>query len=74
MTRTPADYQYSQSDSKHMVLTSATFLAAVGLALIGLPLYRNNQDEEGKEHYLYVGATALILSAAAILILMTQVG
>lgn len=57
-----------------MVLTGATFLAAVGLALIGLPLYRNNQNEEGKEHYLYVGATALILSAATLLILMTQIG
>lgn len=60
-------------DSQHMVLTGATFLAAVGLALIGLPLYRDNQNEAGKEHHLYVGVTALIMSAATILFLMTQV-
>lgn len=57
-----------------MVLTGATFLAAVGLALIGLPLYRNNQEKEGREHYLYTGAAALTLSAAIILALMMQLG
>lgn len=57
-----------------MVLTGATFLAAVGLALIGLPLYRNNQDTEGREHYLYTGAVAMTLSAAIIVTLLIQLG
>ncbi len=57
-----------------MVLTGATFLAAVGLALIGLPLYRNNQDTEGREHYLYTGAAAMTVSAVIIIALIVQLG
>jgi len=57
-----------------MVLTSATFLAALGLALIGLPLYRDNQGEDGREHYLYTGAAALTISAAIMATLIIQLG
>ncbi|MFQ3308460.1 MAG: hypothetical protein ACI977_000696 [Candidatus Nanohaloarchaea archaeon] len=57
-----------------MVLTGATFLAALGLALIGLPLYRNNQEKEGREQHLYAGAAALTISAVIILALLVNLG